>query len=68
MGTMITLGIGLMEIDWGKNNSFKDHSVLFKPSDVQPIPYYYVDTDSDNLITEMKEGYARKLFSINANQ
>lgn len=64
MGTMITLGIGLMEIDWGKNNSFKDHSVLFKPSDVQPIPYYYVDTDSDNLITEMKEGYARKLSSI----
>lgn len=53
-----------MEIDWGKNNSFRDHSALYKPSDIKPIPYYYVDTDSDNLITEMKEGYARKLSSI----
>lgn len=25
MGSMITLGIGRMEIDWGKNNSFRDH-------------------------------------------
>lgn len=64
MGSMITLGIGRMEIDWGKNSSFRDHSVLFKPSDVKPIPYYYVDMDSDEPIIELKEGYARKLSSI----
>ena len=64
MGSMITLGIGRMEIDWGKNSFFRDHSVLFKPSDVKPIPYYYVDMDSDEPIIELKEGYARKLSSI----
>lgn len=30
MGTMISLGVGKMEIDWGENNVFTDHSVLFK--------------------------------------
>lgn len=64
MGSMITLGIGRMEIDWGKNSSFRNHSVLFKTSDVKPIPYYYVDMDSDEPIIELKEGYARKLSSI----
>lgn len=64
MGSMITLGIGRMEIDWGKNSSFRDHSVLFKTSDVKPIPYYYVDMDSDEPIIELKEGYARKLSNI----
>lgn len=64
MGSMITLGIGRMEIDWGKNNFFRDHSILFKTSDVKLIPYYYVDMDSDEPIIEMKEGYARKLSGI----
>lgn len=64
MGTMITLGIGRMEIDWGKNNIFTDHSALFKPSDVKDIPYNYVDIDTGEPVVEMKEGYARKLFSV----
>lgn len=64
MGTMITLGIGCMEIDWGKNSTYTDHSVLFTPSDVKPIPYYYVNSDSNELYTEMKEGYSRKLSKI----
>ncbi len=34
MGTMISLGVGKMEIDWRKNNVFTDHSVLFKVDDV----------------------------------
>ena len=33
-GSMISLGVGTMEIDWGKNSYFKDHSALFKPEDV----------------------------------
>ena len=64
MGTMITLGIGRMELDWGKNNSYKDHSALFQISDVQLIPYYYVSMDSDDIVTEMKEGYSKKLSSV----
>lgn len=64
MSSMITLGIGRMEIDWGKNSSFRDHSVLFRTSDVKPIPYYYVDMDSDETIIELKEGYSRKLSNM----
>lgn len=64
MGSMITLGVGRMEIDWGKNHSFTDYSVLFQPSDIKQIPYYYVDTDTDKPIIEMKEGYARELSKI----
>ena len=60
MGSMISLGVGRMEIDWGKNNIFKNHSALFQTSDVKMIPYYYVDDDGNPLIVE-QEGYSRKL-------
>ena len=30
-GSMISLGVGTMEIDWERNSYFKDHSALFKP-------------------------------------
>jgi len=64
MGSMITLGIGKMEIDWGKNNCFTDHSALFLSQDIKEIPYYYVDVDTEEPIVELKEGYSRKLSSI----
>ena len=64
MGSMITLGIENMEIDWGKNNVFIDHSPLFQLSDIKQIPYYYVDYDTDKLVVEMKEGYAKKLSDV----
>ena len=64
MGSMITLGIGRMELDWGKNSSYTDHSVLFKKSDIKLIPYYYVGVDSDDIIVEMKEGYSRKMANV----
>lgn len=60
MGSMISLGVGRMEIDWGKNNFFRNHSALFQTSDVKMIPYYYVDDDGNPLIVE-KEGYSRQL-------
>ncbi len=66
MGSMITLGLGKMEIDWGKNNVFRDHSSLFQEKDVKPIPYYYVDIDTEKPIIEMKEGLAHKLSSVKA--
>ena len=33
MGSIVSLTIGGMEIDWGKNNSYINHSKLFQPSD-----------------------------------
>ena len=60
MGSMITLGIGKLEIDWGKNNFFTNHSKLFLPSeDVCEIPYYYADN-----VVEYKEGLSRPLKGI----
>lgn len=43
MGSMINLSVGRLEIDWGKNDGFFDHSPLFQPSDLAQVPYYYVD-------------------------
>lgn len=61
---MITLGIGRLEIDWGKNSSYTNHSALFQHEDIKLIPYYYVDPDTDEPIIEMKEGLSRKLKNI----
>lgn len=63
MGSMISLGVGRMEIDWGKNSVFTEHSSLFKPEDVTLIPYYYVDNDAAPIVEE-KEGLSRNLLSI----
>lgn len=40
MGSIVSLGIGNLEIDWGKNNHFINHSRLFKPSDQGVIDYH----------------------------
>lgn len=58
MGSYITLGVGELELDWGKNYSFRDYSKLFLPSNKKDIPYYYADD-----IVELKPGY-----SISLNQ
>jgi hypothetical protein len=59
MGSMITLGIGEMDIDWGKNNYFNDYSALFLPSDKKDIQYLYA-----NNIIECKPGFSRPLSEI----
>ncbi len=42
MGSMIHLAVGRLEIDWGKNQGFRDHSALFQgETDVADVPYYY---------------------------
>lgn len=56
---MITLGVGRFEVDWGKNNMFRDHSALFRTSDVQDIEYYY----SDGII-EKQPGLRRSLQTV----
>src|ERR1700737_238122 len=46
MGSMIHLSVGRLEIDWGKNRGFSDHSGLFQTTDVTSVPYYYVKDGS----------------------
>ena len=46
MGSMIHLSVGRLEIDWGKNNGFTDHSALFQPGDLTQVPYWYVDEET----------------------
>jgi hypothetical protein len=43
MGSYIHLSLGRLEIDWGKNWGFSDHSSLFQTTDVTKVPYYYAD-------------------------
>ena len=62
MGSYITLGIGRMELDLGKNRISRNHSALYLPEDKKDIPYYY--SDEEEIVIEMKEGYSRKLSSI----
>lgn len=56
MGTMITLGIGKLEICWGKNDYFENFCDLFQPCDWKDINYYYADNE-----VEVKKGYSRRL-------
>lgn len=59
MGSIISLGVGNLEIDWGKNHFFRDHSPLFLPGDVSDAPYYYAED-----VVEHKPAYVRKLRSV----
>lgn len=59
MGSFITLGVGELELDWGKNSGFRDYSKLFLPIDKKLIPYYYAN---DEVI--MQYGYSRALYRI----
>ena len=59
MGSMITLGIGKMELDWGKNNMFINHSCLFQKEDIKMVPYYYSDDD-----VEYKKGLSKNIKSV----
>lgn len=60
---MIYLTVGKLEIDWGQNNMFYDHSALFRKADLQPIPYRYVEDDGSPIV-EMKEGYSSELGTV----
>ncbi len=50
MGSMISLAVGRLEVDWEKNNGFVDHSPLFQAGDVAQIPYYYAGKEIENAI------------------
>ncbi|WP_272023419.1 HEPN/Toprim-associated domain-containing protein [Olleya namhaensis] len=59
MGSYITLGIGELELDWGKNFGFRDYSKLFTQADRKSINYYYAD---DEVI--IKPGYSSPLSKV----
>ena len=59
MGTMITLGVGKLEINWGKNDFYENFRDLFQPNDWKDIKYYYADN-----VVEIKKGYSRELALI----
>lgn len=74
MGSMIHLAVGRLEIDWGKNRGFSDHSALFQgENDVTEVPYYYAgDEDGRDFdgqpkwkpIVEFKEGLSKPLLLV----
>lgn len=59
MGSIISLGINKLEIDWGKNQYFTNHSKLFNKSDIHNENYYYA-----NDYVEQKAAYSAPLSKI----
>lgn len=43
MGTMISLSLNDVDIDWGKNRYWKNHNWLFPPKSLTQIKYFYAD-------------------------
>jgi hypothetical protein len=69
MGTMIHLSAGNLDIDWGKNNHFFDHSPMYQIADVTDIPSWFVkdhENNDDNwtLYADYNEGYASPLWKV----
>jgi hypothetical protein len=59
MGSYITLSAGNLELDWGKDDIFQNHSKLFSRDDVKDVPYYYAYGQVDN-----KKAFCRKLRDV----
>jgi hypothetical protein len=73
MGSMIHLAVGRLEIDWGKNFGFADHSPLFQVTDLAQVPYYYAENETyidstgeerSKLFAEHKEGMSKPLGQV----
>ena len=67
---MIHLSVGNLDIDWGKNRGFTDHSPIYQPEDVTKVPSWYVKDhenakdDSWTLYAEYNEGYSSPLWKV----
>ncbi|KAA9327235.1 hypothetical protein F0P96_18555 [Hymenobacter busanensis] len=61
MGSMITLRVNGLQLDWGKNHGYRDYSNLFLPSDRKKVPYSYADE-----VEEHKLASACKLKDVKA--
>lgn len=49
MGSSIELTVGELSIDWGKNDAYCDHGILFEKGDLCRLPYRYVDDDGTDI-------------------
>lgn len=58
-GSMITLRLGRLEVDWGKNAIFRDHSPLFDKADLAEAEYFYAE---DEIV--VLPAYVRKLSRV----
>lgn len=56
MGTMISLSLNGVDIDYGKNRYWTNHHWLFPPDSITDIDYHYADD-----ITETKPGFQTTL-------
>ena len=56
MGSYAHLGIGGLEIDWGKNFGYPDHSELFLPADLGEADHFHADS-----YVRRKPAYVRNL-------
>lgn len=59
MGSMITLRLGRLEVDWGKNTFFRNHSLLYNEQDLAEVEYFYADNE-----VVIHPAYVRKLRRI----
>lgn len=59
MGSMITLRLGRLEVDWGKNNFFTNHSALFRETDLSEA-----DCLREDGVVERKPAFVRRLGNV----
>ena len=59
MGSIITLRLGRLEVDWGKNSFFCNHSPIFFKNDRAEAEYLYAD---GKIVTQ--PAYVRKLHRV----
>src|SRR6266568_2841217 len=59
MGSLITLGIDRLDLDWAKNCLGRNHSCLFLPDDLKDVTYHYAENHR-----EQAPAYARSLRTI----
>lgn len=60
MASTISLSVGTIDIEWGKNDSFQNHAHLFQSGDETEGPYYYGAEDGRPIV-EVKRCLARSL-------
>ena len=59
MGSLVSLTVGGIEIDWGKNFGFINHAKLFQPADRKIL-----STDDEDGVSYERFGYSRKLKDV----
>jgi hypothetical protein len=63
MGSIISLSVGRIDIDYGKNEYFQNHAHLFQPGDRSINEYDYVNDDGTPHI-EVQEALRRPLSRV----